>query len=466
VNKAFLMSVGIGCLAVRIVASYARTASTFQIDYEEGNILNAATRLLHGLTPYPAVGTFPYIVNCYGPVGYLLSAAGIKIFGLSLFGPRLLILLSGIGIFFLIAAIVNTIGGRWDVGFLAALSFLCAPLVYYWFPTLRVDFWAILLSLAGIYVFVRLPRAWPLAGLIFGAALLTKHTAIAAPAAVFLELLVQKKSWRAFLLAGISGSIVLSCMVALGRNFVFAMLKTHPDPYSLRIALESYLSAAFGCMLILAVIIYCAARGFRWNEPSRIAWFYVALCSLTALSSGKLGSNTNHLLEWTASVCILCGLGLSYLFDTNDLLAPIFAMGLIALSVIFTATSQLAWRNTVVSASGCAETLDYVRNFAGDRILSENISALVLTDKPVLVSNPFVITQLGDSVEWQKGSMEQLAQGQYFDLVLLGGELKDFRPESGTWSAELINAIRRKYSPVRYFQCPNARVAYVANTRR
>jgi hypothetical protein len=162
----------------------------------------------------------------------------------------------------------------------------------------------------------------------------------------------------------------------------------------------------------------------------------------------------------------LCGLGLSYLFDTNDLLAPIFAVGLIALSVIFTATSQLAWRKMVVSASGCAETLDYVRNFASDRILSENISALVLTDKPVLVSNPFVITQLGNSVEWQKGSMEQLAQDQYFGLVLLGGDLKDFRPESGTWSAELINVIRHQYSPVRYFQCPNARVAYVANNRQ
>jgi hypothetical protein len=141
-------------------------------------------------------------------------------------------------------------------------------------------------------------------------------------------------------------------------------------------------------------------------------------------------------------------------------------VGLIALSVIFTATSQLAWRKMVVSASGCAETLDYVRNFASDRILSENISALVLTDKPVLVSNPFVITQLGNSVEWQKGSMEQLAQDQYFGLVLLGGDLKDFRPESGTWSAELINVIRHQYSPVRYFQCPNARVAYVANNRQ
>ena len=84
--------------------------------------------------------------------------------------------------------------------------------------------------------------------------------------------------------------IFLFCMVDLGRNFVFALLKTHPDPYSFKIAFQSYSSAAFGCMLILAVFIYCAAMGFRWNERSRIDWFYVALCSLTALSSGKLSS--------------------------------------------------------------------------------------------------------------------------------------------------------------------------------
>jgi hypothetical protein len=89
------------------------------------------------------------------------------------------------------------------------------------------------------------------------------------------------------------------------------------------------------------------------------------------------------------------------------------------------------------------------------------MSALVLGGKPVLVSNPFVVTQLGNSVEWRAGSMEELVHGHYFDLILLGGQLKTFRPEAGTWSVDLINVIGREYSPVRYFQCRNAGAAYV-----
>ena len=95
-------------------------------------------------------------------------------------------------------------------------------------------------------------------------------------------------------------------------------------------------------------------------------------------------------------------------------------------------------------------------------------SALVLTAQPVLASNPFVITQLGNSVN-KKGNLEQLAQDQYFALILLGGELKDFRPVSGTWSAELINVIRasvlsREIYPV--LKRSNARVAYAPNKQQ
>ena len=111
----------------------------FEIDYEEGNILNSGLRIVQGKTLYPAPGSFPYILNPYGPVGYLVSALGIKIFGLGLFGPRLFILFAGIAVGVLIAALTKLLGGRWDAGALLALSYLCLPLVSYWLPLLRVD---------------------------------------------------------------------------------------------------------------------------------------------------------------------------------------------------------------------------------------------------------------------------------------------------------------------------------------
>ena len=141
------------CLYLSIRCAHARLLMPFEIDYEEGNILNSGLRITQGQALYPAPGTFPYILNPYGPIGYLVAALGIKTFGLGLFGPRLFILSAGIAVGILIAALTKALGGRWDAGALLGLSYLCLPLVSYWLPLLRVDFWAIFLGLLGLYVF-------------------------------------------------------------------------------------------------------------------------------------------------------------------------------------------------------------------------------------------------------------------------------------------------------------------------
>src|SRR5205814_314448 len=178
--------------------------------------------------------------------------------GLGLFGPRLLVLSAGIAVAVLIAALTKALGGRWDGGALLGLSYLCLPLVCYWLPLLRVDFWAVFFSLLGLYVFNSFRSAWPLTALLFASAILTKQTAVAAPIAVFLELVAQRKFARAFGVVGIVVGTVLTCMEALGRGFIFAFLKTHPDPYSFHRAFQSGLAAVHGCMLILLVIAYAA----------------------------------------------------------------------------------------------------------------------------------------------------------------------------------------------------------------
>jgi hypothetical protein len=89
------------------------------------------------------------------------------------------------------------------------------------------------------------------------------------------------------------------------------------------------------------------------------------------------------------------------------------------------------------------------------------VSSLVLGGKPVLVSNPFVITQLGNSVGWQAGNLETLAGDKYFDLIVLGGTVESYLPESGGWSPQLMQTIGQNYLPTKFFQCRYAEVAYI-----
>ena len=262
-------------------------------------------------------------------------------------------------------------------------------------------------------------------------------------------------------MVGIVAGTVLACLGALGRGFVFAFLKTHPDPYSFQRAFQSGLAAVHGCMLVLVVIAYAAVFRFRWTERSRLGWFYVSLCSLSALSAGKLGSNMNHFLEWTAAVCIIAGLALSELLQREDALARPFSLGLLVLATVFATMSLRNFGVVGPERKDCTEDYAFIRSFPGQRVMSDDISALVLGGKDVLVSNPFVTTQLGNSITWQAGSVEQLVQRQYFDLIVLGGTLDSYIPSAGGESPELIRAIRKQYVPDKYFECAYAKVAFI-----
>ncbi len=68
-----------GLLTLRFMAY--RIPLSYQLDYEEGNILNAAVRILHGQSIYPPPSDSLYVFNPYGPVFCGLVALIAKYFG-------------------------------------------------------------------------------------------------------------------------------------------------------------------------------------------------------------------------------------------------------------------------------------------------------------------------------------------------------------------------------------------------
>lgn len=454
------------CFCITLAAAFQRLLIPFAIDYGEGCVLDAGVLILRQSSPYPEPGSFPYVLNPYGPVGYLLTALGIKMFGLSLIGPRLLVLFAGIGICFLIAALTKRFGGQWQIGFLFGTLYLCTPLVFEWFPLLRVDFWVVFLSLAGLYLFCAFQRAWYLAPIAFAFAILTKPTAIAAPVACGLVLLLERRFRRAAAFTAVVASVVLVCALVLGRNFAFNMLETHPDPYLVTRLLDLFFAAIGSSLLSIAVVVYSAATGFRWTRASQLAWFYLVACSFTALSAGKLGANTNYFLEWSAAVCIMAALAFSHLLRTRDSLARVFQAGFVVLIAVF----ALVACNTAAigrDRSECHDAYAFVSSFGGQRVLSEDVAALILGGKRVLVSDPYALTQLGDSVNWARESLERLVDQQYFDLIIIGGDVERFLPRSGRWSPGVMKAISEKYMLHRRFKCfPNLGSAYVPKEER
>jgi hypothetical protein len=458
-RKYVLPTIGI-LLAIRLYFAYKRTLIPFEIDYEEGNILNAAVRILHGQTPYPTPGSFPYVLNPYGPVGYLVAALGVRIFGISLLGPRLLVLLSGIFIVFLIAAVVQHLGGRFEIGCLFGAVYLCSPTVWRWYPLLRVDFWAVALSLSGIYVFIAFPRFRFVSALLFALALLTKPSALAAPIVCCMELIIEKRTRDLQIYILLLMGAVGSCILLIGPNFRFALLETHPDPYSILRVLKFYSAALQGAVMPLIILLLALFSGLRWNSRSRIVWFYAAAVCVTSLTSGKLGSETNHFLEWTAALCLLSGLALSSLHENRSLTTKPLLAGTLALTGFF---AVVPYKTLAASQdqSQCQEAYQFLEAFRGNSVLAEDVTALVLAGKPVLASNPFVITQLGNRVSWSRGSLDEMVGRKEFDLIILGGQVPNFDPASGRWSPKLIQNVSKDYVLQRSFLCaPGFGAAY------
>jgi len=115
--EALLLTAAVLCGAAVLWQAYTRAAHPFELAYTEGNVLSAGARVASGLSAYPDPASFPYALNPYGPVGYLLTAAGIRLFGVSLFGPRLLVLLAGVIAVFAIAGLTRRLGASGESAF-------------------------------------------------------------------------------------------------------------------------------------------------------------------------------------------------------------------------------------------------------------------------------------------------------------------------------------------------------------
>src|ERR1700731_3154808 len=103
---AFLITAAIGCLMTMRLAIYKFTLP-YQLNYEEGNVLNAAVRIAHGANPYPAIQPPVYVFNPYGPLVYYLITPLVNHFGPVFTYPRILVFVAGLIIVALIIALLR-----------------------------------------------------------------------------------------------------------------------------------------------------------------------------------------------------------------------------------------------------------------------------------------------------------------------------------------------------------------------
>ena len=465
----FFAAVALCCAAYAIVVAMRVAHFPFELDYEEGNILNAGLRITDGLTPYPDPHGWPVIINPYGPVAYLVTAALVKCFGVSFFALRVESIFCGISTVVCILLLLRRTGAAWPVSAGFAALFLCNNSARNWIVSCRVDWIGLALALGGLTIFFCSRKAWLLAVAFFVGALFVKVSLLAAPAACGLYL-ITGRDWRQLWRCLAAGVILGGAAFALtqwwsGGHFAFAQFGTHPDAYRPMVYFV-YLWRVARTFPFLAGLSLLAVVFDLKKKRAAPPVLYLLMSVVGAATIGKAGSNTNHLLELYAALCFCAGYG--WLYASQWLRERKLA----AASTIILAGTYLAMLipfalyriplDPLDDPASCVKLYQFLKAH-GNAVLTDNVGALLLTGKPVQVSNPYVYSQLVLHAGWSDKAVRDRIREKKFDVILLESYADKYKGPDARFTPGMIQEIEQNYHVAAEFQCLDAREAYVPN---
>jgi len=156
VLKVVLLGVIVVLLAPFLVPTAGRIAAglryPYQMDSEEGFVLWQAWQLRHGHNIFRPLDAPPYVAATYGPLYPLIGAGLLWGKAPAFFGGRLIVALSVAAICVLMAMIIWRETRQVLAALLGPLLFLNSYDVYQWLPFYRVDFPALALGMAGLWL--------------------------------------------------------------------------------------------------------------------------------------------------------------------------------------------------------------------------------------------------------------------------------------------------------------------------
>ncbi len=304
-------------VAMLLVWQILQLPVPFQLDYEEGNVLNTVSLIQSGQSIYPQPGRLPFVINPYPPLYYYLCAGGTALFGYSFLFGRVVSLLAMLSLAMAVGlGVLRRLQWPTAAVLAAAFFYLTIP-ARQWATLMRVDALAVALTVWGFYAAV-FARRRHLAALLFVAALLTKHTMVAAPAAVMLAWWLEGRRREAAILA-VELAVGVGVVFGLfgwwtGGAFYVYMFGIHGDP---TMPIKWFYQFSFlvrNLPVVVALAVWLAVEEGRrwWRERAQhpapdVVVIYFLSAVVTTFSGAKLGSSWNHYLEFWAVAGLAAG---------------------------------------------------------------------------------------------------------------------------------------------------------------
>ena len=450
------------CGFFTVVRTVIRMQSPFEMDYAEGTIFNTAWRSAQGGALYQPLRGMPYQIDPYPPLIYKLVGSVLKHTGPSFFYPRMLALAAAIVACLLAAVLIHHWIHRWKLALAFGLLPLTVAAVQPWLGTIRYDLVGIALTMAGLVIFVLFPRYrfWALPFFVLAVAGL--YTLVAAPAACCLYLWTEREKPKSILF-GACLAIPLMAAFLYGQHATagymgYHLFKTQHSPYSVS-QLASFVQTLLRsyCLLFLlsAVVVW---KGIRERKVSLIALYWL-LVTGTTLSLGKIGAAQNHVLQLVFASSIGAAVAYDWMRrnSSGDWGLPLVVA---TLALMTMANAPLRPRKPIEELSDCARAYAAVRGELGDRILSDNVGALVLAGKEVYISDPFVYGWLVKGAGFPDDDLRRMVASGEFTSIVLDRGVESHETDEDRWPDGVRQTIRQHYQLKQEFTCNDARFVY------
>jgi hypothetical protein len=458
------------CAARFLGAVQARVFYPYELGYTEGSVLCQIRDLASGAALYGRPGERPYAFTIYPPLYHVVAAALGSRFGDTVAAGRLLSLACAAGLALVIAGLVFRMGAgapgpfRWAAAAIAVVSFLTPDHVFRASTMLRVDMLALSLAMFGLYVFVRSSGATGrgVALISFTLALLAKQSAIAAPVACILGTAIVRP-WSGLkvgvgfvLLAGVGFAVL---RVIFGDTIFFHLFHANALSYSpLETARDVVrFIAGYPALVIggVAAFLHLVWQTTSAKHPERSAmerWTlaaYFVLASASLLSTGRAGTDTNHLIEVTIALSIFSGLAVLWAGSrlgqrTTTWTAVAMAAPLVL--VLQAAQNVRTYRLPDYRPSSLqAEQvlLDRIRATPGP-VFGDTQFLVCRAGKPAQI-NTFMAAQLATVGAWDARPLLEDIRREAFALVFIGFDLNEKRYKGDHFTPETIAALREHY---------------------
>ncbi|MBX3730103.1 MAG: DUF2029 domain-containing protein [Candidatus Sumerlaeia bacterium] len=430
-----------------LTRSAVALAYPYQLDPEEGFLLEQALQLTRGQTIYPSLADYPFTVGNYPPIYPALYAGLVSVLGPSLPAGRLLGLLATLAILAALIAVTMRETSSALAGLLASGLFVATWPLAEWLAFARVDLLALAFGLAGFAVMTgrwsRLRLALGVA--LFTAAFFTKQTQLFAPAAVFAGLLMQRQWRRAALFAGaLSGAcagIGIALNLATGGEFF-----RHTVTYNANVMYWNqvgvwlrhlWMFAGFA-LLALAPAAWVLLAGREEGQPVepdavRIGGpvaVYLGLAALSLVTTAKAGAASNYLLEFHAVLGLALGLAAGradriVAHPSWKCRVPVAA--LLVLLVLHAADLNVGVGTPAKRlffppppSPGAHNQRAYIElrllEYEGPKLCDEPIF-LIRSGQPVLYQ-PFIMTQLAREGKWDAAPLLRDIEAAHFGAIM------------------------------------------------